>query len=74
MRIFQMLLMLLKPTYKGNAMNKYSLSYNQIKARDEAAKVRSENRIGFIGAIILFSLYVTVSTMGYNDCINLGVC
>jgi hypothetical protein len=55
-------------------MNKYSLSYNQIKARDEAAKVRSENRIGFIGAIILFSLYVTVSTMGYNDCINLGVC
>jgi len=55
-------------------MNKYSLSYNQIKACDEATEIMSENRIGFIGGIILFALYVTVSTMGYNDCINMGVC
>lgn len=55
-------------------MNKYSLSYNQVKARGEATEIRSKNRIGLVGIIILFALYVTTSTMGYNDCLNLGVC
>ena len=38
-------------------MNKYSLSYNQVKARGEATEIRSKNRIGLVGIIILFALY-----------------
>jgi hypothetical protein len=39
-----------------------------------ACKKRAESiRLAAL-SIILFLLYVTVSTMSYNDCINLGVC
>jgi len=72
MRIFQMLLMLLKPTYKGNNM-KHSLSYSQLNKIDQAAEIKKENRMGIIAAVVLFSLYCMASTMEYNDCLK-GLC
>ena len=73
MRIFQMLLMLLKPTYKGNAMINHPYKIDQVK-NEIARKKRAQSRQFAVLGALLFVMYVTVSTMGYNDCINLGVC
>ena len=55
-------------------LNNHSVGYTQIKDIDKAKLERQENRIGLIGSVVLFALYCIVSTMEYNDCINLGVC
>ena len=55
-------------------LNNHSVSYMQIKNIDKVKLERQENRIGLIGLVFLFALYCIVSTMEYNDCINLGVC
>jgi hypothetical protein len=52
-------------------LNNHSVGYTQIKDIDKAKLERQENRIGLIGSVFLFAI---VSTMEYNDCINLGVC
>jgi cytochrome b len=39
-----------------------------------ARKQKQENRAGLVGAVVLFALYCMVSTMEYNDCINMGIC
>jgi len=55
-------------------INNHSVSYTQIKDIDKAKLERQENRIGLIGSVVLCVLYCIVSTMEFNDCINLGVC
>ena len=53
-------------------LNRHSLSYSQLNNIERAKK--HNNRAGWIGAAILLIMYCAVSTMEYNDCINLGVC
>ena len=46
---------------------------DQVKSK-MLCKKRADSRRSAALGIILFILYITVSTMSYNDCINLGVC
>lgn len=46
---------------------------DQVK-NEIARKKRAQKRQFVALGLVLFVMYVTVSTMGYNDCINLGVC
>jgi len=55
-------------------LDRHSLSYSQLNKTKKAEMQKQENRAGWIGAAILLIMYCAVSTMEYNDCINLGVC
>tara|TARA_R110000751_G_scaffold21870_6_gene62312 strand:- start:864 stop:1028 length:165 start_codon:yes stop_codon:yes gene_type:complete len=46
---------------------------DQVK-NEIARKKRAQKRQFVALGLVLFVMYVTVSTMGYNDCINMGVC
>jgi len=49
--------------------------YKVGRVRAEIKRKKRKEKLQIAGAfIILFVMYVTVSTMEYNDCINLGVC
>ena len=39
-----------------------------------ARQQKQENRAGLVAGVILVALYCLVSTMEYNDCINMGIC
>ena len=55
-------------------LDRHSMTYSQLNTVEKAELEKQENRVGWIGAAILLIMYCAVSTMGYNDCINLGVC
>lgn len=56
-----------------NKMINHPYKIDQVK-NEIAHKKRAESRQFAVLGALLFVMYVTVSTMGYNDCINLGVC
>lgn len=54
-------------------MINYPYKVGRVRAEIERKKRREKLQVA-AAFIILFVMYVTVSTMEYNECINLGVC
>ena len=54
-------------------MINYPYKIDQVK-NEMARKKRAESRQFAALGLALFILYVTASTMSFNDCLNLGVC
>jgi hypothetical protein len=68
-------LVLLHLNQKTKALKMINFPYKIDQVKNEIArKKRAEKRQFVALGLVLFVMYVTVSTMGYNDCINLGVC
>ena len=53
---------------------KYSLSYMDIKRKDQKKATRREDVIGLVGGLLMLAIYAIASNMAYNDCLQYGIC
>lgn len=48
----------------------HQLTYMDIKRKEQRKIDRKENIKGIVGVVILFAMYVAVSTLEYQDCVR----
>lgn len=53
---------------------KYSLSYMDIKRKEQRKKLNRENILGLIGGAVILCLYAYVQNLDVQTCLQHGIC